>query len=86
MSTYFPTTNIPLDPIPLAVPFPLRAFGLPFIVTLPLTDISPFILGDAFPFILGELTMLFRRLRLPSLPLLPNSWTTTISASVFGFW
>lgn len=67
-NTHFPTTNIPLDPIPVAVPFPFLVLGLPCIAPLPLTVASPFNWGDALPFSLtGELlTMLFLRLRLPS--------------------
>jgi hypothetical protein len=71
---YFPTTNIPLDPIPFA----FLAFGLPVMVARPLTS-----LPDATPLTFGgeTLTILFRRFRLPSeeAGLLPSSCTTTIS-------
>ena len=85
--TYFPTTNIPLDPIPVAVPFAFLVLGLPCIAPLPLAVASPFIFGEALPFSLtGELlTILFRRLRLPSgMEESPSSWTTTISVCCFA--
>lgn len=86
-NSHFPTTNIPLDPIPVAVPFIFLVLGLSCIAPLPLTVASPFIVGDALPFLLsGELlTMLFLRLRLPSVAeASPSSWTMTTSSCFFG--
>ena len=83
-NTYFPTTNIPLDPIPVAVPFIFLVLGLPCIAPLPLTVASPFI--DVLPFSLTGvlLAILFLRLRLPSgAEASPSSWTITISFCCF---
>ena len=55
-NTHFPTTNIPLDPIPVVVPFIFLVLGLPCVAPLPLAVVSPFIVGDPLPFPLtGEL-------------------------------